>query len=189
VRRVALPSLAAMLLAACQPGSAGPLDPVAAPGVERQDDERWHHAAVVSDGPLTARIVGRWSTRGGQTLRVSYRNAGAAPVSIRVSDFKLVHAADEAALQTAVDATGVDMTDAREDNNRPRVLFSLEGDRRGAATVSIAPGTTRVIEAELTSLADADALAEDGEVVATIPMAGGARSVTFRLAGPPGHPF
>jgi hypothetical protein len=48
------------LLPACQRGSAGPLDPVAAADVTRFADERWDHAAIVREPALTARVVDRW---------------------------------------------------------------------------------------------------------------------------------
>ena len=172
--------LALVLLAACQSATGGPLDPVAAPGVTRESDERWSHAAVITADGLSARVVGRWSSRRAQTIRITYRNGGTDPVAIRLRDLKLTHPLGEAALWTAVDATGTDMTDSTEANDTPRILYKVDDPATHAATLDVPSGATRELDTELTSFANEGEAAPGDRIEGTIPM--GARTVTVTFA-------
>jgi hypothetical protein len=169
-------------LGGCQPGSAGSLDPVAAPGVERVDDEIWSHAAIINDGPVSARIVGRWSSERSQTLRVSYRNNGKATVRIDVTKLKMAHPSGDAVLRTAVDATGVNMTDAREDNDAPRMLYLVDKPTIYSPVMEIGPGQTRDLDSSFTVFSNDGVVAEGDRVSAAVPMPAGPRSIAFTLA-------
>jgi hypothetical protein len=172
--------LALVLLVACQSATGGPLDPVAGPGVERESDERWSHAAVLSGGDgLSARVVGRWSARRAQTVRITYRNSGTAPVAIRLRDLKLTHPLGEAALWTAVDATGTDMTDATEANDTPRILYKVDDPATHAATLAVPAGETRELDTELTSFANEGEVASGDRIQGMIPMGTRMVTVTF----------
>lgn len=172
--------IAAALLAACQRGSGGPLDPVAGPDVRAEAG-----AAQVAAEGLSASITGRWSSDGAQSLRISYRNAGVAPARIAVGALKLTHASGEAALRTAVDATGTDLTDARADNDRPRVLYVLEESATHAATLDVPPGATREIDSEFTSFSNESAVTRGDRIVAAVPLGATTVSVTFSAGNPP----
>lgn len=165
------------LLPACQAGSGGPLVPVAAPGVERVADERWGQAAIVRNGTLTARIVGRWNGERAQTLRITYRNGGPAPVRITMAGLKLMHGPDVAGLWTAVDATGVDLADARPDNNEGPLLYALNDPATHDRGLVVPAGASREVDAELTSFGRP--IAAGSEVVAVVPVASGSVRVTF----------
>lgn len=177
------------LLPACQPGSGGALDPVVAPGVERQADESYEQAALVAVGPLTARVTGRWSSERAQSLRITYRNTGPTIARVRVGDLKLQHAIGDSGLRTALDATGVDLTDDRLDNNRSRMLYSIDEQITDSVVLDVPAGTTRVLVADFTSFSNDRTVAAGDRIVATVPV--GARSVrvAFTAARPPLWPF
>lgn len=157
--------IAAMSLPGCERASGGPLDPVASEGVMVEAGR----AAVLTDGGLEARVRGRWSSTGANSLRIRYRNGGATPLRVAIGDIKMQHALGEAALRTAVDATGVDMADAREDNNSGKPLFSLDEGRRGM--LELPAGATREIDADLTSFANQGAVAQGDRIIVTVPLA------------------
>ena len=179
VRCAWLPMLALaavlMLASACQRSTGGPLEPVPSGGVEAGPDR----SAVVHDGNITARVTGRWSATGENSLRVTYRTAGPSSRMIAVEGLKMTHPAGEAALRTAVDATGVDLADARADNDRPRVLFALQGGAGAPSALDLPPGASRDVDAELTSFSNDRAVKSGDRVVATIPMGDRAATVTF----------
>lgn len=170
-------SLAATLVltTACQRSTGGPLEPVPSDGIEAEQDQ----SAVLRDGDIIARVTARWSSTGENSLRINYRNVGKVPRSVAIDALKMTHSTGEAALRTAVDATGVDLSDVRTDNDRPRVLFALENGTGKPPALDLPPGASRDIDAELTSFSNDGAVQTDEKVVATIPMEHRAPTITF----------
>jgi hypothetical protein len=173
----------ALLLSACQPGSAGPLAPVAGSGVTIETGQ----VALLVDGPIEARVSGRWSSTTVNELRIRYRNGGTRPVQIALTGIQMQHSLGKAALITAVDVTGVDMTDKREDNDQGKMLFSLDtgegvGGTRGV--LDVPAGATREISCELTGFAKAGGVVRGDTVVSTIPFSTRSAKATFTAAGP-----
>ena len=176
---------AAMSLPGCQRATGGPLAPVEGAGVSVEDGQ----AAVLADGALEARVTGRWSSTGANSLRIRYRNGGPAPLRIALAGARMRHSLGEAALRTAVDATGVDMTDAREDNNQGKTLFSLdEGGGAEAGMVELPAGATREIDADLTSFANEGSVGEGDRITVTVPLATRSADLAFSAARPSGLP-
>jgi hypothetical protein len=176
----------AVLLTACQPGSAGPLEPVAGSGVKVEAGQ----IALLVDGPIEARVSGRWSSTTVNELHIRYRNGGTTPLRIALTGIQMQHSLGKAALITAVDVTGVNMTDKREDNDQGTVLFSLDaggGSARGV--LDVPAGATREISCEFTPFAKAGAVARGDTVVSTIMFATRSAKVTFTTASPPWSPF
>ncbi|TVV74447.1 hypothetical protein [Sphingomonas solaris] len=117
-------------------------------------------------------------------MRIAYRNVGQAPRMIAIGGLKMSHAAGEAALRTAVDATGVDLTDARADNDRPHVIFALENGSDNPAKLDLPPGASREIDAELTSFTSTGSVRPGDRIAATIPMGRQPVDVTFVARSP-----
>jgi hypothetical protein len=176
--------VSAVMLPACQPGAAGPLAPVAGPGVTVEAGP----VAVLVDGPVDARVSGRWSSKTVNELRIRYRNGGTAPVRIALTGIQMQHALGKAVLNTAVDITGVDMADKREDNDQGKMLFSVDrgaGGGGNSGVLDLPAGATREISCELTGFAREGAVARGDTVVSTIPFATRSAKATFTAAGPP----
>lgn len=173
---------AATALPACQRVSGGPLDPVEGDDVTIESGR-----AVLTEGRLEARVTGRWSTTGPNSMRIAYRNAGSGPVRVTIAGLKMEHELGEAALRTAIDATGVDMTDAREDNNQGKPLFSLDGGG-GAGVLDVPAGAMREVDADLTPFANAGGVEQGDRLVLTVPLATRSVAVTFTAARPSGLP-
>jgi hypothetical protein len=188
MRRKAIAStlllVVATTLPACQPDSGGDLHPVASAGIRVED----RTFAVLADGRVEARVTARWSDIGSNSMVIRYRNGGATPVRISLKDLRMHHAIGEAYVRTAIDSTGVDMTDAREDNNRGKTLFSLDGEAdgggQGSGTLEVPAGATREIDASLTSFANEGRVAAGDRVTATIPLVGRNVEVAFIARGP-----
>jgi hypothetical protein len=173
----------AVFLSACQPGSAGPLAPVAGSGVKVEAGP----VALLVDGTIEARVSGRWSSTTVNELRIRYRNGGTTPLRIALTGIQMQHALGKAALITAVDVTGVDMTDKREDNDQGKMLFSVDAAEGGGGTgavLDVPAGATREISCEFTSFARAGAVARGDTVVSTIPFATRSAKATFTAASP-----
>jgi len=171
----------ALLLPGCQPGSAGPLDPVTGNGVTVEADR----VALVTDGAVEARVSGQWSSMQNNSLTIRYRNAGNKPLRIALSGFKMEHLTDPADLLSAVDRTGVDMTDARNDNNEGKVLFSLEGYGGSihlSATLDLPVGATRELHCDFTGFSDARQVTYGDPITATIPLGSRSAKVNFTAA-------
>lgn len=171
--------VAVAALSACQPDSGGDLHPVASDGI-RVEDRKF---AVLNDGAVEARVSARWSDIGSNSMVIRYRNGGATPVKISLKNLRMRHAIGEAYVRTAIDSTGVDMTDAREDNNRGKTLFSLDGEAdgggQGAGTLEVPAGATREIDASLTSFANEGRVAAGDRVTATVPLVGRNAEMAF----------
>jgi hypothetical protein len=170
------------LLPACQPGSAGPLDPVAGSGVTVETGQ----VALLVDGLIEARVSGRWSSKTVNELHIRYRNGGTKPLRIALTGIQMQHSLGKAALITAVDVTGVDMTDKREDNDQGKMLFSLDANGGGGATgvLDLPAGATREISCELTGFAKTGEVVRGDMVISTIPLATRSAKATFTAAGP-----
>lgn len=164
-----------MLTSACQSSTGGPLEPVRSAGVEVGQDR----SATVRNGDISAHVTARWSSTGENSMRIRYRNAGPVLQKVSIDALQMTHATGDAALRTAVDATGVDLADARADNDRPHVLFALENGEGSSSTLDLPPGTSRDVDAELTSFSNGAAARTGEEVIATIPMGNKAIAVTF----------
>lgn len=164
-----------VLTSACQPSTGGPLEPVPSAGIEAGRGR----SALLHSGDITAQVTARWSSTGENSLKISYRNMGKAPRTIAIDGLKMVHSTGEAALRTAVDATGVDLADTRTDNDRPRVLFALENGAGTPSTLDLPPGASRDVDAELTSFSNDGSVQTDDRITATIPMGDRATAVTF----------
>ncbi|MET0245440.1 MAG: hypothetical protein ABW182_01705 [Sphingomonas sp.] len=168
-----------MALSACQPDSGGDLYPIKSADVTVRDGK----VAILSDGPMEARVTARWSDIGSNSMVIRYRNSGTTPVRIPVKALRMRHAIGEAYVRTVIDRTGVDMTDAREDNNRGKTLFSLDGEAdgggQGSGVLEVPAGATREIDAFLTSFANEGRVAAGDRVTATVPLAGRNVAVAF----------
>jgi hypothetical protein len=176
--------IAALALSACQPDSGGEMHPVETAGVTIEGGKM----AVLTDGRLEARITARWSDTGSNSMIIRYRNGGATPVKISLKNLHMRHASGEAYVRTAIDSTGVDMTDAREDNNRGKTLFSLDGEAdgggQGTGVLEVPAGATREIDASLTSFANEGRVAGGDRVTATIPLVGRNAEMAFTAVRP-----
>lgn len=164
-----------MLASACQSSTGGPLEPLPSAGVEIGRDR----VALVRNGALSARVTARWSSTGENSMRINYRNAGRVPQNVAVDALQMTHSTGDAALRTAVDATGVDLADVRTDNDRPRVLFAMENGESPSSKLELPPGASKDIDTELTSFSNGGAVRTGEEVTATIPMGSRAIAVTF----------
>ncbi|WP_344694848.1 hypothetical protein [Sphingomonas cynarae] len=164
-----------MLTTACQRSTGGPLEPVPSAGIEAGQDR----SAILRDGDIIARVTARWSSTGENSLRINYRNAGQVRRTVAIDGLKMTHSTGEAALRTAVDATGVDLADTRTDNDRPRVLFALENGTGTPSPLELPPGVSRDVDAELTSFSNDGAIQTDDRIIATIPMGDRAAAVIF----------
>lgn len=131
-------------------------------------------------------------------MRVTYRNAGEAPLTIAVDGFKMTRPTGDAALRTAVEATGVNLADALDDEiDRGRILHALENGGDARATLRLLPGASRDVDAELTSFSNEGAVKAGDRIVATIQMANVTatgtfvatkfRRCTFAASGAPGR--
>lgn len=167
--------LAALALGGCQRGTGGPLEASgtseAAPGGDR--------AVTLVDAGLTAKVSGRWSSQGANSLQIIYSNTGPGDRKLDLSALAMTHPLGEAALATAVDATGVDLADKRADNDRPRVIYELQDRPSMPAVLDVPAGATREVDAELTSFANDGQVAAGDRVTAAIPM--GARTMRITL--------
>jgi hypothetical protein len=184
MRRALAPAMllaAAMSLPACQPGSGGPLEPVEGADVRIEADR----VALLSDGGLETRVTGRWSSIGANSLRIRYHNGGATPLRIPLAGTRMRHSLGEAVLHTAIDVTGVDMTDAREDNNQGKTLFSLDG-RVSAGVLDVPAGATREIDADLTSFPNEGSVTHGDRIAVTVPLVTRRAEVAFNAARPSG---
>jgi hypothetical protein len=114
-----------MLTSACQSSTGGPLEPVRSAGVEIGRD----HSALVRDGDISAHVTARWSSTGENSMRISYRYAGPVLQKVTIDALQMTHATGDAALCTAVDA--------RTDNDRPHVLFTLENGEGASSTLDL----------------------------------------------------
>lgn len=175
--RLLRPSLTTVLIlaSACQSSTGGPLEPTPSAGVEIGRDR----SALVRNGDLSARVTARWSSTGENSMRISYRNAGRVLQKVAIEELQMTHSTGDAALRTAVDATGIDLADARTDNDRPRVLFALENGEGASLKLELPPGASRNVDAELTNFSNATAARAGEKVIATIPMGSRAVAVTF----------
>lgn len=176
--------IAAFALSGCQPDSGGDLHPVKTGGVMIEDGKM----AVLTDGQLEARVIARWSDIGSNSMIIRYRNGGTTPVKISVKDLHMRHIIGEAYVRTVTDRTGVDMTDVREDNNRGKTLFSLDGEAdgggQGTGMLEVPAGATREIDASLTSFANEGRVAAGDRVTATIPLVGRNAEMAFTAVRP-----
>jgi hypothetical protein len=178
-----LPFLLAAILvltSACQRSTGGPLEPVPSAGIEAGQDR----SAVPRDGDIIARVTARWSSTEENSLRINYRNAGQVRCTVAIDGLKMTHSTGEAALRTAVDATGGDLSNIRTDNDRPRVIFVLENDTGTPSTLDLPPGVSRDVDAELTSFSNGGLVQTDDRIVATIPMGDRTTAVTFVARNP-----
>jgi hypothetical protein len=183
VLATALLFTAATSLPACQRASGGPLDPSEGSGVRVEANQ----VAVLMDGGLEIKVSGRWSSTGANSLRIRYRNGSSAPLPISLRGITMRHSLGEAALRTAVDTTGVDMTDTREDNNQGKMLFSLD-EGRSVGTLNLPAGATREIDADLTSFANEGAVTQGDRIAVIVPLATRNAEVVFTAARPSGLP-
>ncbi|WP_442679693.1 hypothetical protein ACSBM8_00360 [Sphingomonas sp. ASY06-1R] len=175
IRLLALPFAALLLATACMRSFGGPLDPVPAAGMEIGAD----HAALLNNGGLTARVTGQWSGKDSNSLLIVYHNGGPAPRTVAIHALKMTHPIGEAALRTALDTTGIDLTDARTDNDRAPILFSLDDAKRAPAILTVPSGASRTVDAGLTSFANDGFVRPGDRIVATIPLGDRAARLTF----------
>lgn len=176
--------IVAFALSSCQPNSGGDLHPVKTGGVMIEDGKM----AVLTDGQLEARVTARWSDIGSNSMTIRYRNGGTTAANISVKALRMRHAIGEAYVRTAIDSTGEDMTDAREDNNRGKTLFSLDGEAdgggQGAGMLEVPAGAAREIDASLTSFANEGRVAAGDRVTATISLVGRNAEMVFTAVRP-----
>lgn len=178
--RTSLLAAGLMLLSACQRSTGGPLEPVPSGWVQAGEGT----SAVIRDGDLVARVTARWSSTGENSMRISYRNSGTSSRQVAIGTLAMTHATGEAALRTAVDATGVDLADARTDNDRSRVLFALENGTAARSVLDVPAGASRDVDAELTTFSNDGAVQVGDEIVAKIPMGAGSVAAAFVARAP-----
>ena len=187
LRRAALPSALISIAAfttACQPGSVGPLE--AAPGVPRGAPDVYGHssALVMADG-LVAIVSGSWTTRLSANhidLRVTYRNDGRRVVALSGAGFAARRGGDRAEVTQTSDMTGVDLADARTDNDEARQILSVYNGPP-TSTIRIRPGETTIVEATTSFTDGVTDLGAGQDVFVRVPVPDGGRTVGFRTGG------
>jgi len=177
--RLLLILAATLLLSGCERSSGGPLQPISRDGVGIEDGQ----VATLIDGELKVRVTGDWSTTGSNGLNIRYRNDGAKPLRIMITRVKMKHAMGTSVLLTAVDYTGVNMTDTREDNDRGRILFSRD-QGGGVGVLDVPARSTRELNCYLSSFANEGSVARGDPIGATIPTATGSAEIAFTTIRP-----
>jgi len=183
--RLLLPIVQALLLVAalsvggCERSAGGPLEPAPQDGVSIVANK----TAMLVDGQLVTHVTGDWSSTGSNGLTIHYINKGALPLRITLSDIKMRHMLGKAVLSIAIDYTGVNMTDKREDNDRGNMVYSL--DKGGGSGVLVVPGhSTRVLNCYLSNFANEGSVARGDKITATIPLATRSADVSFTAIRP-----
>jgi hypothetical protein len=133
----------AILLAACQPGRNGPLNPVATPDVTLFTDQDGHPGAVVNGGPLLARVTGSWDSLGQQDIAVVYSNQGDADIAVTPAQFKMRHRGDPLVVSSIVDMTDVSYSGSEVRDN---AVALFNPDTPMVRSLTIPKGATRRIE-------------------------------------------
>jgi hypothetical protein len=182
--RVLLPAL---LLAGCQPGTEGPLDPVPATGVVRDEDQQGRPVAVVRAGSFVARVSGTWATMSTQSVTIAYRNATATPATVPIGTAAFRRGADRLALTYANDLTDMDVNSTDPARYMPRVLVGGDGPEVGSVTV--APGETRTLTFSFAPYPEERPLASDDRITVDVPSAGKPMRVVFECSSGSFWPF
>ncbi len=163
----------ALLLAAggCSSGTEGRLMPEPAQGVTLAKTDVADDTARLRAGPLAVSVSGNWTSRGSQTLYVSYANTGSVPVRVSLSGLALRHGGEAAGLVAASDETGYDPAGQAT----PRPL--LGADRSDA--IDLPAGATRKVMAEFSRFV-APPIDGGATLTASLPTTTGAAQVRLR---------
>lgn len=175
----------ALLLTACQPGSAGPLVPIegtgGAPVVKGGGP-----STTLRSGAVTVTLSGQWASEGEQTLDIRYINHGTMVVRLDPRDIRLRRGADPIDTLSILDMTGVDLADTRSDNDTPGMLIGEDAPGRASPLV-LAPGASHVLQANFANAGGGAAgtsgvaRVDAGQILtATIPMTDKTVTVSFR---------
>ncbi|QNQ08172.1 hypothetical protein [Sphingomonas alpina] len=176
IRRLSI-LLATVALTACTPEKAGPMAPVADPGITIAKDGKGSPAAQLAAGPLSLTVSGRWADRGSQTLLLRYHNGAATPVSITITGLTLDRAAQRMPLRSVTDVTAADSPTYNPDTDSA-ALFSVESPGIVRA-LTVAPGATRTITAEFGPPAANPAVAAGQTFTARVAVPGRAVPIRF----------
>lgn len=175
-----------LLATACQPGAAGPLEPLGGQGgapVVRGSGP----SVTVDAGSVRVAVSGQWTSHREQTLYLRYTNTGATPVRIDAAAIGLRRGDDALDALTIFDRTGVDPADRRSDNDVPAMLGGIDAPGPAVSLV-IAPGASRMVEASFANTpgpGDAVGIApvDAGQTLtANVPMGKGSVTSSFRTA-------
>ena len=193
VRRCLRPAALLVLVAACQAGSSGRLMPVEGEGVTLTREAIDGDTAELASGTVSVRAYGFWASDAGQSLYVTYRNAGPEPIRLDIRQFKLTKDGGEAALDRVTDVTGIDIAQQPVATGDPRRLFDVD-----AAPAGSPPGAPAATSAALTIPAGAardlsvgfarfqppgSEPAVDSAITATLPAPSRPITIRFRAAG------
>lgn len=178
-----------LLLAACSRSTGGPLEPVAAPGVQLSRDADGNRAARIQAGAVSVRVTARWSDTGYQSATFVHANRDRTPVRIELGTLTMTGPAGEAVVMSAADLTNTDLLDKRTDNDDARVL--LQRDDRGIASgrLELPAGAERRVDAEISPFSNTAAAAPGNEITLRVPMPGAPRTVAFVARRPSLLPF
>ncbi len=155
--------------------------PQPAYGIQLVKTDQADDTAVLRQGAIEIRVTGEWASRGGQTLKVRYRNLGSAVATVNVEQTVLSRGIQHVKLVQVNDFTGVNMMDQNPNNDNPRLLYDVSGKVR-TVPLHVSPGETRNVFVDFSNTETGPPVDVDQLLIARIAVPGGTVPLRFKTA-------
>lgn len=172
-------AVGALLLSACQSGSAGALMPEAGPGVELVRGEDDGDTAAIGAGGAVVRVAGTWASEGAQVLHVRYAGGRGSPATLDLQSFALARGDARLKLDSIDDLTAIDAGTPGAAGNAP-LLYSAGSPGQFKPLPSVTG--SRHLRVVFDGVQGAPGVQAGDAVTATVATPAGPVQVRFRAA-------